>query len=134
MRSARRAGLALLISLLLGLCLSGCEEGSSLTGGEFFIDPPAVTLASTDEALTLTAVGGEEPFVWSVADETFGTVTTNGRSVVYARTAASGVNIVTLVDAKTWTASCTITQLGPDDETVNVTAAPMENPMAWNRR
>ncbi len=131
MRKLRAIGLALLAVSLFGFCLlTGCESSSSLTGSEFFIDPPIVTLASSDEAFTMTAVGGEEPMTWSVSDAALGTVTTNGRSVVYARTALNGVNIVTVVDAKTWTATSTVTQRDVADE--NLAIAPTAATIAAN--
>lgn len=101
----------------VGLLVAGCEDdGSDLTGSEFSISPSSTTMTADDETVTLQALGGEEPMTWSVSDESLGTVAGSGRTVVYTRKSVQGVNIVKVVDAKTWEASATITQTTTDDE------------------
>lgn len=130
MRNLRITGLALFAVSILGFLPGGCEKSSELTGSEFFIDPSSVTLGSADEAFTLNVVGGEPPFTWAVSDEALGLVTSNGNSVVYARTALNGVNILTVTDAQTWTATCTVTQRDVADE--NLAIAPANATLAAN--
>lgn len=102
--------------------LTGCED-SDLTGNEFQISPSSVDMSTDDTSVTLEAVGGEEPMSWEVSDESLGTLSGSGRTVVYARTAQSGINAVTVTDAQTWTATCQITQTDEADEE-NVSISP----------
>jgi hypothetical protein len=103
--------------LVAGLLINtGCEDNSSLSGDEFSISPSSKTMASDDESVVLEAVGGSEPMTWSVADDSLGTVSGSGRSVVYTRTSSSGINLVTVEDSQTWTAMATITQTDATDE------------------
>jgi hypothetical protein len=64
-----------------GLFLAGCEVDSASSTIE--ITPDSVTLASTEQSVTLTCVGGYE-CTWSLATEAWGTLNTRrGISVVY---------------------------------------------------
>ena len=113
---------------------SGCEKGSS-SNSQFYITPATAELAP-GQSITLTAVGGREPLVWTVDDSTTGQLSSdNGRSVVYlalravpvqsytyttnpaegipagATNIVAGVmNTVRVADNQSWTASAVITQ------------------------
>lgn len=116
MRLIRFVSLSLSLVVAALLLTTGCEDDSSLSGDEYSISPSSKTMSTDDESVVLEAVGGSEPMTWSVSDDSLGTVSGSGRSVVYTRTSSSGVNIVSVEDSQTWTASATITQNDADDE------------------
>ena len=105
-----RSVLAVLAAALLGAMIAGCEDNSKLTGDEFRIDPPSLTITNGIETVALTAVGGEEPMTWSVSDNSLGKVSGSGRTVSYTSTASHGVNRVKVVDNKAWEATVTVKQ------------------------
>lgn len=91
----------------------GCEDSKIGEGESFSISPSEVTLTEPNQSVTLQVVGGNQPFVWSVSDSnTLGRISGSGHSVTYVRTGtANGVNVITVTDDKTWTATARVTQI-----------------------
>lgn len=88
----------------------GCESSDSEGNEEFHIDPADAVATESSPTVVLTAVGGYEPYTWSVSDSSLGTLTGGGESVTYARTGGNGANTVSVIDGHGWTASATISQ------------------------
>jgi hypothetical protein len=96
--------------LAAGVCwiLAGCENNQSVAGSDFYIDPPNAVLTPDSPSVSLTAVGGHEPYTWTVTDSSLGTVTGGGTDVTYTRTGGNGVNTVIVTDGLGWTASASM--------------------------
>ncbi|MGQ9661244.1 MAG: hypothetical protein ACUVWX_02780 [Kiritimatiellia bacterium] len=90
----------------------GCDDTDELTGAVFRIEPEQATLVESGDTVVLQAIGGEEPFRWSVSDPSLGSVPTNStdRTVTYVRAGSNGANLVTVTDSQGWTATATIIQ------------------------
>lgn len=117
----RVAGAVSLVAAVV-LCV-GCDE-SGTHGADFRVVPDSATLYTDDTTLTLQAVGGHSPLEWSVSDETVGTVSGSGQTATYTRTTKNGVNVVTVTDGQTWTASATIVQEDTPEETEDLEISP----------
>lgn len=79
------------------------------------ISPSSVSLSGGARYVSLSVAGGTPPYVWTSGNTSLGTVTytPGSSSYVAAYTAvasAYGVNVVTVIDAESRTASATITQ------------------------
>ncbi len=124
-RRMPRMALLLILTATAGLWLCGCESGDSGTpAGEFRISPSEHRFSSNSHNLTLTVIGGHPPFTWRVANPELGRLTagpgevseggarvvTYSDNVIYTRTDAEteAINIVSVADKRTWTASCRI--------------------------
>ncbi len=108
----------------------GCEKGPK-SGDEFYITPATAELAP-GATVVFTAVGGHEPFVWTVGNSADGQISSsNGQSVTYMALLGAGssqpvdtntiagsvtnvvsgvMNTITVTDSGNWTASAVITQ------------------------
>lgn len=115
--------LALMSTALACFCVS-CDDNDDLSGSEFYINPAAATLTQTDNAVSLTAVGGDEPLTWSVSDSSLGQVSGSGRTVTYTRTTANGVNTVLVEDSRTWQATASIVQQDDAEAIQDLTISP----------
>lgn len=102
--------------MLLG---SACENNSDTTSGadlapreSFYITPSGAELRPAQQQLTLTVVGGEAPFTWSVESDILGTIASVGdRSAVYTRRPlVRGVNTVTVRDSTVLVARTSVIQ------------------------
>jgi hypothetical protein len=94
------------------IVLSGCDESSVNAGDSFAITPSEITLyaATSGQALQVTGTG-VPPYNWTVSDTNIGTISGFGSSVTYVRVADEGVNVVTVYDGHSWSASATITHV-----------------------
>ncbi|MCX7592109.1 MAG: hypothetical protein N2255_10835 [Kiritimatiellae bacterium] len=92
--------------------MCGCDDADELAGAVFRIEPEQAILVEPGDTVILQAVGGEEPFRWTVSDGGLGSVTTGsvGRVVTYTRAGSNGANVVTVMDSRGWTATATIIQ------------------------
>jgi hypothetical protein len=107
-------GLALVVAAVGALFL-GCEDDSP-TGGPLSISPDNRVLRADDLTAVFQALGGREPFRWSVTDPSLGFVTGWLSQVTYTRTTKAGVNIIRVIDDHNWEACATIVQgEAPDD-------------------
>lgn len=88
----------------------GCDNSDSTADADFYVDPADAVATVSSPTVVLTAVGGLEPYTWTVSDSTLGAVTGSGPAVTYTRTGGNGVNTVTVTDERGWTASATISQ------------------------
>lgn len=81
-------------------------------GPSLSISPDRTTFTAADQSVTLVAVGGDEPYSWSVIDSSLGTLSNTGQSAVnYTRSgAAEGQNIVELRDKNGTLATAAIFQ------------------------
>lgn len=86
----------------------GCENSDSTANADFYIDPANAVATVSSPTVVLTAVGGIEPYTWTVSDSSLGTVTGSGPTVTYARTGGNGANTVTVTDERGWTVSASI--------------------------
>jgi len=100
---------------LIALTQSGCEEAKGVGGLE--VDPSSVTLSADDTSEVLEVVGGIAdntlalPLEWRVSDPSLGQIVAmSGRTAVYRRTSANGVNTVTVRDQFEREGYVTITQ------------------------
>jgi hypothetical protein len=109
-RSALAALTCVSIVAILPLLLVGCNKDQDIPADAFRVTPESATLAKSGDSVVLQAVGGLEPFAWSLSDTNIamGTVSGNGRTVTFTRGTASGANKVQVTDDRTWTASATI--------------------------
>ena len=112
----------------LFLLMAGCEEGD-LTGEVFRVEPSQVTLMEVDTTVVLQAVGGEEPFTWTVSDGSLGSVTGSVRTVTYTRTAKNGANTVQVTDNRQWMASALVIQA---KEAVDLAITPANASLSTN--
>lgn len=107
----RSVGVAAAAMCAMMFGFTACDDDSNLSGSDFYINPSDTTMDVDDTTVMLQAVGGIAPMKWSVSDASLGTVTSNGYSVVYTRKSVVGVNLVKVVDSRTWEATATIRQL-----------------------
>ena len=102
----------------------GCENDndSEPTGGPLTIEPHSVT--AYQAGVVFQAVGGNPPFMWSVADPALGTIRyMRGRAAGYTRTSEAGVNLVQVTDDEQWSATATVIQPSEtNDRTTNISA------------
>ena len=108
-----RIGMALVVlPLVIFWAGPGCDDTDDVAGAVFRIEPEQATLVEPGDTVVLTAVGGEEPFRWTVSDPQLGSVPTNSASRIatYVRAGNNGANVVTVTDRQGWTATATIIQ------------------------
>lgn len=115
------------VAFLAAALYSGCEDGGAEQGDVFRVEPSEVSLSVEAGAIALTAVGGSEPFQWTVNDASLGGVTGTARTVTYTRTAALGANTVRCVDDRQWVATAVIHQ-GDVAVPLAITASPASLP------
>jgi len=111
---------ALAIAVLMAIVLASCDNGDGgTTNASFYITPSSASITDPTTSVVLAAVGGHEPLVWSLSDASLGALTGSGQTVTYIRTASKyGVNVVTVTDSMSWTATATISQ--PEAGATNV--------------
>jgi membrane carboxypeptidase/penicillin-binding protein PbpC len=105
---------------LLAWCITACDsnsnvagEGRGLSPQAYHLSPSSAVLGNGDANASFTAVGGSEPFSWSVSDGALGQVSSNStsRTVNYQRTVGvEGVNTLTAIDANGNRAQASIVQ------------------------
>jgi len=94
----------------IGLVLMGCDHDDDVSGETFELQPRTVTMIATEPTVELHIIGGVDPFVWTVSDDTRGTISGSGRHVTYTRTADNGVNTARVTDRRGFSSTCTIVQ------------------------
>lgn len=110
--------------LLLG---AGCESGDNPDPEHALrIDPSEVRFSQQTTTVTLRAVNGRPPYLWRVSDENMGKITgvpedagekpTAVAEVNYQRVPGeTGVNTVTVIDRRGWSATARMIAPAPGD-------------------
>lgn len=118
-------GTSVILALII---ITGCEEDGATSGDVFRIEPSEITLHSDVGSAVLHVVGGTAPYTWSVSNPALGTVTSNGSSVTYIRTALTGVNVVSVNDSKGWSDTAHIYQTDkPSEPSITPSSVTLEN-------
>jgi hypothetical protein len=125
-KSSRLARLSFAFAALLSFGPVGCDDGGKgLSGDDFGIDPASQSLGKSSGPVALSVHGGTDPLEWAVTDSSLGSLSVStGRSVYYKRTAAMGVNTVTVTDAQGWQARAVMRQVEDTGLNVNLSISP----------
>ncbi len=86
---------------------------ATINGSALIIQPPGPITVAQGGTQTFKALGGAGGYLWTVSDQSLGTLDTDeGETVTYTgnTNSESGDNIITVYDAKNNAASVTITQ------------------------